>query len=45
MEKYNNWLASENDRKVFFDALLNPPAPNHKLKDAMKKHAEFKKKK
>jgi len=37
MEKYNNWLASENDRKVFFDALLNPPAPNHKLKDAMKK--------
>ncbi|MEI9918972.1 MAG: DUF1778 domain-containing protein [Bacteroidota bacterium] len=45
MEKHNNWLASENDRKVFFDALLNPPAPNDKLKDAMKKHAEFKRKK
>lgn len=45
MEKHNNWLASENDRKVFFDALLNPPAPNDKLKDAMKKHADFKRKK
>jgi len=45
MEKHNNWLASENDRNVFFDALLNPPAPNDKLKNAMKKHAEFKRKK
>lgn len=45
MEKHNNWLASENDRKVFFDALLNPPAPNEKLKAAMKKHSEFKAKK
>jgi uncharacterized protein (DUF1778 family) len=38
MEKHNNWLSSEKDRKVFFDALLNPPAPNKKLKEAMKKH-------
>jgi uncharacterized protein (DUF1778 family) len=45
IEKHNNWLASENDRKVFFDALLNPPAPNAKLKTAMKRHAEFKGKK
>jgi len=45
MERHNKWLVSENDRKVFFDALLNPPAPNNKLKAAMKKHAEFKVKK
>ena len=45
MEKHNNWLSSENDRKIFFDALLNPPAPNERLKAAMKKHAEFKVKK
>lgn len=41
MEKHNNWLVSENDRKIFFDALLKPPAPNERLKAAMKKHAEF----
>ena len=45
MEKHNNWLSSEEDRKIFFDALLNPPAPNEKLKRAMKKHSEFKRKK
>ena len=44
MEKHNNWLASENDRKIFFDALLNPPAPNARLKAAMKKHSELLKK-
>jgi uncharacterized protein (DUF1778 family) len=44
MERHNNWLASENDRKIFFDALLNPPAPNDKLKAAMKKHSEMVKK-
>lgn len=45
MEAHNNWLASENDRKVFFNALLNPPAPNDRLKAAMRKHSEFKMKK
>jgi uncharacterized protein (DUF1778 family) len=45
MEKHNNWLSSENDRKIFFNALMNPPAPNDKLKRAMKKHNEFKSKK
>ena len=45
IERHNNWLASENDRKVFFDALLNPPAPKERLKAAMKRHAEFKVKK
>ena len=45
MVKHNNWLASENDRKIFFDTLLNPPAPNARLKEAMKRHTEFKAKK
>ena len=45
MERHNKWLVSENDRKIFFDALLNPPAPNDKLKAAMKRHGEFKVKK
>lgn len=45
MEKHNNWLSSENDRKNFFNALVNPPAPNTKLKRAMKKHSEYKSKK
>lgn len=45
MEKHNNWLSSENGRKVFFNALVNPPAPNDKLKRAMKKHSELKSKK
>lgn len=44
MEKHNNWLVSENDRKIFFDALLNPPAPNARLKAAMKRHSELVKK-
>ena len=41
MERHNNWLTSERDRKIFFDALLNPPAPNERLKVAMKRHAKF----
>lgn len=45
MEKHNNWLSSENDRKVFFNALVNPPVPNDKLKQAMKKHSGYKAKK
>lgn len=44
MEKHNNWLSSEDDRKVFFNALVNPPAPNNKLKQAMKKHGDKSKK-
>lgn len=39
-----NWLSSENDRKIFFDSLTNPPAPNTKLKHVMRKHGRSKKK-
>jgi uncharacterized protein (DUF1778 family) len=45
MEKHNNWLSSEDDRKTFFNALVNPPAPNDKLKQAMKEHREYTSKK
>jgi uncharacterized protein (DUF1778 family) len=41
MERHKNWLASENDRKRFFDALASPARPNATLKNAMKKHAAF----
>ncbi len=41
MEKHNNWLSSEKDREIFFNALINPPEPNEKLKQAMKKHNEL----
>lgn len=37
-----DWLASEIDRKIFFNALVSPPEPIDKLKRAMKKQAEFK---
>jgi uncharacterized protein (DUF1778 family) len=42
LKNYNNWLYSRNDEKVFFNALLNPPAPNEKLKQVMKRHGAFK---
>ncbi len=29
------------DKKVFLDAILNPPAPNENLKDAKLKHNRF----
>ena len=34
IEKQNTILASEADKKIFFDALINPPAPNNALIEA-----------
>ena len=34
VEKHNVIIASEKDRELFFDALLNPPKSNEKLKKA-----------
>lgn len=34
-------LASERDKKVFFDAVMNPPNPNQRLQDAAKRYKEF----
>jgi len=40
VEKHNAILASEKDKEVFFNALINPPAPNNSLKKAFKQHKE-----
>ena len=36
VEKHNAILATEKDRKVFFDSLVNSPKPNKSLKEAAK---------
>ena len=41
IENHNKILASNTDRKIFFDALLNPEKPNNKLKSAMKNYNNF----
>jgi uncharacterized protein (DUF1778 family) len=40
VRQHASWLASEQDRKIFFDALVNPPVPNRELKQAAKKYKE-----
>jgi uncharacterized protein (DUF1778 family) len=40
VEKHNSILASKRDQEVFFSALMNPQAPNTRLKEAV---ARFKK--
>jgi uncharacterized protein (DUF1778 family) len=34
--QHESFLSSEKDREVFFHALMNPPAPNARLQNAMK---------
>jgi uncharacterized protein (DUF1778 family) len=34
-------LASEKDREIFFDALMNPQGPNKKLRDAAERYKLF----
>jgi uncharacterized protein (DUF1778 family) len=38
VQKHQSILASKRDQKVFFDAILNPPAPGKKLVAAVKKY-------
>lgn len=45
MQKQHNWLASENDKKTFFNSIVSPTAPNARLTQAMKRHNEFNRKK
>ena len=35
IERHNRIFASEQDKAVFFDAILNPPVPTEKLKSAV----------
>ncbi|MDH7463914.1 DUF1778 domain-containing protein [Chitinophagaceae bacterium 26-R-25] len=39
-EEHNKILATQKDKKIFFDALMNPPKPNQALKKAFKKYNE-----
>ncbi len=34
-------LSSERDKKIFFDALMNPQKPNENLRNAFRLHQEF----
>ena len=36
IEKHTQMIASENDQKLFFDAIINPPMPNKNLRKAAK---------
>ena len=40
IEKHEKFLSSKRDQKIFADALLNPPAPNSKLKKAATKYLD-----
>lgn len=37
-EGHKKILASKEDRRIFFDALMNPPKPNQALKKAFKRY-------
>lgn len=40
VEEHKTLLASKMDREIFFNALLNPPKPNDKLKTAAKRYKQ-----
>jgi uncharacterized protein (DUF1778 family) len=41
IQQHNTILASEKDREIFFDALMNPPGPNQKLCDTAERYKLF----
>lgn len=41
IQEHNTILASEKDRELFFDALMHPPGPNQKLRDAAERYKVF----
>ena len=36
--EHDTIVLSDRDRSVFFDALINPPAPNQRLRKAFREH-------
>jgi uncharacterized protein (DUF1778 family) len=40
IEKHRSFLASEKDQEIFFSALMNPPKPSNRLKDAANRYKE-----
>jgi uncharacterized protein (DUF1778 family) len=41
IQQHNTIIASEKDRGIFFDALMNPKGPNKKLSDAAGRYKNF----
>ena len=41
VEQHNSFLASQRDRELFFDALMDPAEPNDRLKAAAAKYKEM----
>ena len=41
IKEHDTILASEKDKEIFFDAIMNPPGPNEKLRDAAKRYKLF----
>lgn len=41
IDQHNTILASEKDRTVFFNALMNPAGPNEKLRNAAEQYKKF----
>lgn len=41
IQEHNTILASEKDREIFFNALVNPAGPNQKLRDAAERYKLF----
>jgi uncharacterized protein (DUF1778 family) len=41
IKEHNVILASEEDREIFFNALVNPTGPNQKLKSTVERYKAF----
>jgi len=41
VEKHNSFIASERDREIFFDTLMNPPEPSERLKKGAQWYKEM----
>ena len=41
VEEHDSVIASEKDKQIFFDALMNPPGPNQKLREAAERYKLF----
>lgn len=41
IQEHNKILASTRDKEIFFEAIMNPPEPNEKLKEAGRKYNDL----
>jgi uncharacterized protein (DUF1778 family) len=41
MEQNSKFLETDEDKEIFVNAIMNPPEPNDKLKDAQEKYKNF----